>query len=212
MENRMSAPLWLTWLDLFGTVVFAITGVLAADGKHLDMFGVIVLAFVTAVGGGTIRDCVMGLTPVFWVTDAHYLVLTLVAALVTFFFARIADIPRRMLMVADAVGLAVFAVVGAQKAISMDVAAPVVVFMGVMTAVVGGMIRDLLVGEIPLVLRREIYATAAMAGALVHMSLYGLTGRFELSALVAILVAFSLRMAAMVTNTSLPTFRRRRPR
>ncbi|MCG8427893.1 MAG: trimeric intracellular cation channel family protein, partial [Chromatiales bacterium] len=153
------------FLDLAGTAVFAISGALAAGRKRMDIFGVVVLGCVTAIGGGTLRDLVLGATPVFWITDTYYLGIAASAALGTFMLACYTRMPSIMLMYADAVGLAVFMFVGYQKGFEMTQAYSIGIVMGVISGVVGGIIRDVLSGEIPLIFRREIYASAALTGA-----------------------------------------------
>lgn len=142
-------------LDLFGVAVFAITGSLAAGRKRMDLLGVVVLATVTALGGGTIRDLVLGASSVFWVSAPIYVLVASVIAILVFFLVRFFRIPHKVLSVADAFGLSVFTVVGTQNALALDIHAGIAVVMGVMTAVVGGMIRDILSGEIPLILKER---------------------------------------------------------
>ncbi len=194
------------WLDLFGTVVFAVSGALAAGRKNLDLFGVLVLAVVTAIGGGTLRDVTLGATPVFWVTDPVYLWLASIAGLVTVYLARHDFLQRRFLPIADALGLATFCVIGAERALSLGVNPAIAVLMGVMTGVFGGMIRDVLCGEVPLVLRRELYATAAMLGATVTVVLGMLLPGTAVATWLGLLAALALRLAAIRWNLSLPVF------
>src|SRR5476651_2311283 len=131
-------------LEHFGVAVAAITGALAARGKRVDLFGVLVLALVTAFGGGTIRDLVLGDRPIFWVRDGSFVITATAAAFVTFFIARIREIPRNVLLVADACALAFFTMLGAEKALAFNVAPHIAVAMGVITGVAGGMCRDVL--------------------------------------------------------------------
>jgi uncharacterized membrane protein YeiH len=154
-------------LEHFGVAVGAITGALAARGKRIDLFGVLVLALVAAFGGGTIRDLILGDHPIFWVRDGSFVITAATAAIVTFFIARIRDIPGKVLLIADAFTLAFFTVLGAEKALTFHVTPHIAVAMGVITGVAGGMCRDVLMSEIPLVFRREIhlYATASAIGA-----------------------------------------------
>jgi uncharacterized membrane protein YeiH len=194
-------------LEHLGVAVAAITGVLAARGKRVDLFGVLVLALVTAFGGGTIRDLTLG-APVFWVRDAGFVITAATTAFVTFFIARIREIPRNVLLVADAFALAFFTMLGAEKALALGVAPHISVAMGVITGVAGGMCRDVLVGEIPLVFRREIhlYATASAIGAGFFVALrHWLPGRT--APLVAgTLVTLALRLAAIRWRLALPEF------
>ena len=150
------------FLDLFGVVVFAITGSLAAGRKHLDLFGVVVLALATALGGGTLRDLILGINPIFWVANPVYLYVAIGAAIITFLTSGIPTSSTTLLQTADAVGLAVFTVIGCQKALDSQVPFIIVVIMGVMTGVVGGMIRDILVIQcVQLVQKKGIQLTVS---------------------------------------------------
>jgi len=193
-------------LDLFGVVVFAVTGALAAGRKRMDLFGVTVLALATALGGGTVRDLVLGARPVFWVADPLYVVVGASAALLTFTVARLWRLPPRLLLVGDAFGLAVFTVIGAGKALAMDTSPLICVLMGVMTGTVGGMTRDILSGEIPLILRREIYATASLSGAVVYIVLSVVWPGAWFAAAAGVAVVLAMRLAAIRFGLSLPTF------
>lgn len=193
-------------MDLFGVAVFAITGSLAAGKKHMDLFGVVVLATVTALGGGTLRDLVLGASPVFWVSEPVYLLIAVATAIVTFFLVRFFGLPLRLLSVADAFGLAVFTVLGAQKALDLGISSGIAVVMGVMTGVVGGMIRDVLSGEIPLILRREIYATASLCGAVIFCVISVALQNQSIAALVSVIVTLGLRLSAIKWKMSLPLY------
>jgi len=193
-------------MDLFGVAVFAITGSLAAGKKRMDLFGVVVLATVTALGGGTLRDLVLGASPVFWVSAPIYLLVAVATAIVTFFLVRFCGLPLKLLSVADAFGLAVFTVLGTQKALDMDISTGIAVVMGVMTGVVGGMIRDVLSGEIPLILRREIYATASLCGAVTFCVVSLALQNHALAALASVIVTLGLRLSAIKWKMSLPLY------
>lgn len=194
-------------LDLIGTAVFAITGALAAGRKQMDIFGVVVLGCVTALGGGTLRDVILGSHPVFWITDTRYLAVAAIAALGTFILARRMRLPGMVLMYADAVGLSVFTVIGFQKGFQATHVYSVAIIMGVSTGVVGGIIRDVLSGEVPLILRREIYASACLCGAalLALLSHLHLPDTFAVSA--AILTTLIIRLTALHWNLVLPVLR-----
>lgn len=198
-----------TVLDHFGVAVAAITGVLAARGKQVDLFGVIVLALVTAFGGGTIRDLVLGSVPVFWVLHPGFFLNAALTAVITFYLVRYHELPTSVLMVADAVVLALFTIAGARKALAFDVEAPILIALGVVTGVVGGILRDLLIGEIPLVFRREIYlyATAAFVGASVFVGLHMVSGDPRLSAVFGATTTLLLRLAGIRWRIALPVFR-----
>lgn len=193
-------------LDIFGTAVFAVSGALAAGRKQMDLFGAVVLATVTAVGGGTFRDLVLGATPVFWVRDPWYLGATTAAALLTYGAARVTRVPAVGLQVADAIGLATFTVIGTQAALGHAVAPAVAVLMGVMTGVLGGMVRDVLSGEVPLVLRREIYATASLCGAVALVALEAAGAGSNLAVPTAAAITLGLRLVALRWKLSLPVF------
>jgi uncharacterized membrane protein YeiH len=190
--------------------VCAVTGVLAATNKKVDLFGVVVLALVTALGGGTLRDLILGIQP-FWVADPSYVLSACAAAAVTFLAARFWNMPVMLLLVADACGLALFTIVGTERALAHSTSSVVAILLGVMTGVAGGMIRDVLTGEIPLVLRTGIYlyATAAIAGASAFVLLEPwLLPWAEQS--IAIAITLALRLAAIRWHLTLPEFKSRR--
>ena len=196
-------------LEQFGISVAAITGVLAARGKQVDLFGVLVLALVTALGGGTIRDVLLGSLPVFWTVDQSYVLNAATTAVITFYLVRYHELPATVLMVADAFVLALFTMVGTRKGLAFNVAPSIAVLMGVTTGVAGGILRDLLIGEIPLVFRREIYlyATAAFGGASVFVLLNRYSSSANLNAVLGILVTLLLRLAGIRWRIALPMFR-----
>ena len=196
-------------LEHFGVGVAAITGVLAARGKQVDLFGVIVLALVAAFGGGTLRDLLVGDRPLFWVRDPSFLLNATAVALVTFFAARFHEFPQLVLLVADAFALALFTAIGVKKALAFDLAPSIAVAMGVITGVAGGMMRDVLTGEIPLVFRRDIYlyATAALCGASVFVLLRRLSLGEHTNMVLASGVTLALRLAAIRWKLGLPVFR-----
>ncbi|MDO6428169.1 trimeric intracellular cation channel family protein [Thalassotalea sp. 1_MG-2023] len=196
----------LYWLDLFGIVVFALSGALMAGRYQLDPFGVVVLAAVTAIGGGTIRDVILD-TPVFWVASPIYLYVILLTAILTIIFIRRPTrIPKRFLLISDAFGLALFAVLGTEKALSLGSSITVAIVMGMITGVAGGMIRDVLCNVIPLILRQEIYALAAMLGGILFIGLQTIGLTENISLIIAIVGALALRLAAIYWQVSLPAF------
>lgn len=194
-------------LDLFGVAVFAVSGSLAAGRKRMDVFGVIVLGLVTALGGGTLRDALLDAGPVFWIEDRVYLLVATASSLATFITARVISIHWHGLLISDALGLAVFMAIGTAKTLAITGSPSVAMVMGVMTGVAGGMIRDVLSAEVPLVLRREIYATAALCGSMVYVILYSL-GLSNVPCLVlAAMTTLAIRLAAIHWNLSLPVFK-----
>ena len=195
-------------LELLGVAVFAMSGALAAGRKHLDLMGVLVLAVVTAIGGGTLRDLLLGRHPVFWIADPVYLVVIVCAAALTVLYTQWRAPPGRSLQVADALGLALFVIAGAQIAEQEQLPGIIVVVMGTMTGCAGGMVRDVLVRDIPMVIREgEIYATAAVLGALAYVGLQALGVAREAAALLGMGVVALLRLAAIAWGLSLPLYR-----
>ncbi|MGB7340431.1 MAG: trimeric intracellular cation channel family protein [Phototrophicaceae bacterium] len=190
-------------LDLVGSVVFAITGSLVARKKQLDIFGVVVIAFVTAVGGGTLRDLILGNTPVFWVNDPAYVLASFIGVILTIVLVRYNLLPNRPLLIADAFGLALFTVIGTQVAIDAHVNWLIAIMMGVMSSVAGGIIRDVLSDDIPLVLRREIYATASLCGAISYLLIFNL-GFATLAIPISMTITLGLRLTAIWRGWSLP--------
>ncbi|MCL6417021.1 trimeric intracellular cation channel family protein [Aestuariirhabdus sp. Z084] len=197
----------LYWLDLFGTVVFAISGSLIAGRCRMDLFGVLVVALATAIGGGTFRDLILGATPVFWVRDPLYIQSGVITAIIVFWSARRIQVDLYGLKYADALGLAVFTIIGCQKALDYGAGVTIAIMMGIMTGVMGGMVRDILCGQVPMVLRREIYAAASMMGAAAYLGLLSLEAPLALAMLVSALVTLTIRVLAIRKNLSLPTFR-----
>jgi len=197
-------------LDLFGVAVFAVSGALTAGRKSMDLFGVVVIAVITAVGGGTVRDLLLDRRPIFWIEDPMYLLVCVLAASATLSYARFFRPPRHSLLVADAFGLAVFTFIGARTAYEAGVPAPIVVLMGTVTGVAGGIMRDVLCTEVPLILRREIYATAAIAGATVYVLLEETFPNGPLTTLLPVATVFAVRLAAIRFDLHVPPFRPRR--
>ena len=191
-------------LDLLGTAVFAMTGSLVARKKQMDIFGVVVIALVTAMGGGTLRELILGTTPVFWVRDPNYVLAALMGVAVTILLVRFNLMPQRPLLLADALGLALFTVIGTQAALSANVAWVIAIMLGTMGSVAGGIIRDILSDEIPLILRKEIYATASILGAATYIAATYLQIPPAIASLLAAFVTLSLRLLAIWREWSLP--------
>lgn len=204
----------LHWLDLCGVAVFAISGALEAARKQLDLVGFLFVGAVTGIGGGTLRDVLLDRGPVFWVHEPRYLWVTSAAAVATFLVAP--HIQRRavVLLWADALGMAVFCVLGARTALEAGAGPEVAVLMGTMTATFGGLIRDVVCTETPLLLKREIYATAAAAGAALYVAGQALGLPDPLAMGLGLAFAFAVRGLALAWGLSLPVYRPRpaRPR
>jgi uncharacterized membrane protein YeiH len=192
-----------------GVVVFAISGALVASRKELDVIAFIFFGTVTGIGGGTFRDLALGHMPVFWVKEPAYLVVCALASVATFFLAHLPESRLRILLWLDAIGMAVFCVTGAAAAASHGFV--VAVTCGVITAVVGGFIRDMMGAEVPVIMRGEIYASAAFLGASTFMLMQMIVGR-DLAILAGIAAAFALRGLALHRGWSLPVFRSRKDR
>lgn len=198
---------FIYWLDILGTAVFAISGVLLAGKLKMDPFGVLVLGTVTAIGGGTIRDLLLDV-PVFWIANSTDLVVAMLTCMLTILIVRApTKLPKWILPVLDAIGLAVFVGIGVNKALDQDVNAIIAICMGVITGVGGGMIRDTLAREIPMILRREVYATACIAGGAVHALSFLYLGMPQYHAmLLGIAVTLTIRLTAIRWQLQLPTF------
>ena len=192
-------------LQLLGAAVFAASGALAAGRRRMDVLGVLVIAIVTAIGGGTIRDVLLDRHPVFWIEDPSHLVVSVLAAALTLVYARFRRPPSHSLAIADALGLALFTISGARIAQSEQVGAIVVVLMGTMTGVAGGVIRDVLSAEIPLIFRKgELYATAAIAGVTLYLVCEVAGMPRQVAALVGMAAIATLRLAAILWGLHLP--------
>jgi uncharacterized membrane protein YeiH len=194
-------------LDLAGVAVFAVSGALAAGRKRFDVLGVAVIAAVTAIGGGTIRDVLVDRRPVFWIEDPTYLLVTFAAAALTLLYVTFRKPPRIGLPVADALGLALFTISGAQVAEDRNLSAVIVVVMGTITGTAGGLLRDVLCAEVPLLLRRpDLYATAAIVGATTYLALQAVGVERTHAALVGMATVAGLRLAAILWGLRLPIY------
>jgi uncharacterized membrane protein YeiH len=194
-------------LDLLAVVVFAVTGALVASRKQMDIFGFSLLGTVTGVGGGTIRDVVLGQVPVFWVKDPLYIVLCVAASIVVFFTAHLTVSRYRVLVWLDCFGLSLVSVLGARR--GLDAGPMIATVMGVITATFGGIIRDILGAESPLVLRKEVYVTAALIGAAVYVGLATLGAASLVAGIAGFGACFAVRALAIVLRWSLPAYRSR---
>ena len=195
------------WFDLFGVAVFAVSGTLLAYNKKMDGFGVVVLATVTAIGGGTVRDVILDV-PVFWLHDQSYFWAILLSVFVTTrLINKQRSISLNALQVADAFGLAFFAVMGTQKAMLAGMPDTTAIIMGVITACFGGVIRDVLAGNMPMLLKGELYAIACIAGGIVYTLSISQGLVTEVAMILAMLMTLSLRLAAMKWKLTLHVFK-----
>lgn len=198
---------WFYAFDLFGVAVFAISGALIAGRKSMDLFGVLVIAIITALGGGTLRDVILGHHPVAWIRNDVYILVAVLAAVGTIIWVRFTrPIHETGLLIADAFGLAIFTVIGTQVAMQHAVPMSAAVIMGVMTGVAGGVMRDVICNEIPLIFHKEIYATASIVGSLTYIVLHQLDTATDLDVIVAVMVVLVIRLAAIRWHLSLPRF------
>ncbi|MCZ8375448.1 MAG: trimeric intracellular cation channel family protein [Beijerinckiaceae bacterium] len=196
----------VTLIGWIGVVVFAISGALVASRKEMDIVAFIFFGTVTGIGGGTFRDLVLGAVPVFWVKEPAYLLVCAAASAATFFLAHLPDSRLRLLLWLDAAGMAVFCVLGAEAALGHGFL--VAVTCGVMTAVVGGFIRDMMGAESPVIMRGEIYATAAFLGSAGYLLGLEFLPR-DYAILFGVALAFVLRALAIRFRWRLPVYRRR---
>lgn len=195
-------------LQHVGVAVSAVAGALAARGRRVDLFGVVVLALVTALGGGTIRDICLGATPVFWVTDWRYAATSVATGIATFWLIRQMEPLLKYLELADAGALALFTIVGATKSLALGANPGIAVVLGTVTGVAGGILRDVLLNELPLVFRPEIrlYATAALLGATVFVAAQRAAPGADWPMLAGVTATLAIRLAAIRWAVSLPVF------
>lgn len=196
------------WIEYAACSVCAVSGVLAASDKQLDLFGALMLALATALGGGTFRDICLGAYPIFWIQAPSFLTVSAATALAAFFLVRHLRLSERHLNLADAFGLALFGIIGTEKSLAHGAAPPVAVLLGILTGVAGGIVRDVLRDEIPSVFRRDIdlYATAVFGGATVFVLLrHGLPAA-PWHRYTGMAVILALRLAALRWRLRLPAF------
>ena len=196
-------------LDWVGVIVFTITGALVASRKQMDVVGFALLGTVTGIGGGTLRDLLLGQAPVFWVREPSYLIVCVAVSAAVFVTAHVPESRYRVLLWFDALGMALFAVTGAERALLAGAAPVVAVAMGIVTATFGGIIRDVLGNESPVVLSREIYVTAALIGASVFVSLFSFGAPREAALGAGLLAGLVVRGMALHRGWSLPRYRER---
>ena len=192
--------------DYLGTLAFAISGALAAARKQFDLFGGIFLGFVTAIGGGTLRDMMLNI-PVAWLHDIWYFCIVVFAVGFTFVCRNYIEKYSKTLFLFDTIGISVFTIIGMQKGLALDIHPILSVMMGILTAVFGGIVRDMMCVDIPLIFRKEIYATACLIGGCVYLLLNWLACPDFISIVVASLVIFVVRTVSVIKNWSLPKFK-----
>jgi uncharacterized membrane protein YeiH len=191
-------------LDLIGVAVFAVSGVLVAAHSGMDLLGGFALAALTAIGGGTLRDVLLNRHPIFWIRDARYLLVILGAAALTMVYIAFLPPPGYSLLIADALGLALFAISGAQIAESTAHSPLIVVLMGAMTGTAGGMLRDVTSMHVPLIFQQDLYATAAIGGIVVYLILQKAGASRTFAVCTGVAVILGLRLLAVVDGAHLP--------
>jgi len=195
----------LKLIDIAGIAVFSISGVFAAMEKKLDVFGVFIIAFITALGGGTLRDVLIGQLPVSWMYNLNYGLIVLLSTLAAMFFSNIIGNYQKTLLTFDSLGLGLFTVVGIQKGILLDFHPAVCIALGTITACFGGVIRDILLNNIPLIFQKEVYATACILGGVVYFVLM----RFQMNEMITEMVSITFivvfRLVAVRFNWQLPS-------
>ena len=196
-------------IDILGTVAFAISGVLVAMEKRLDLFGVVIIAFVTAIGGGTLRDLLIGNTPVVWMRDLTYVITIFISVIVAIIFVNQLKYLRKSLFLFDTIGIGLYTMVGVEKGLEAELLPIICIFLGTMTACFGGVIRDILCNEIPVIFRKEIYATACILGGASYFMLVSLSLKENYAYIAAILIVITLRLLAVRFGISLPNIYRK---
>ncbi len=191
-------------LDVIGTLVFAISGALTAMYKKLDLFGVYCIAFVTALGGGTLRDVLIGRTPVGWMLDNQYIIIITIGFLLSLLFNRYLERLRVSMFLFDTIGLGVFTLIGLEKGLEYGLSPVVCVILGTITATFGGVIRDILCNEIPVLFRKEIYATLCIVGGIVFFMLKELKIAEDIISIIVASFIIGIRLVAYRFNWSLP--------
>ncbi len=193
-------------LDLLGTVAFAISGALAAMNRRLDLFGIFIIAFVTSIGGGTIRDVLIGSTPVTWMENTIYIYFIGFVTIIAIIFRKKLDYLKKSLFLFDTIGLGVFTITGVEMGVQNNLSPIISVALGAMTGTFGGVIRDILCNEIPVIFRKEIYATACILGGLSFVILYDLGVNTDVIYIVTSLTVIIIRLVVVRYHISLPSF------
>ncbi|MDC1464639.1 trimeric intracellular cation channel family protein [Polaribacter sp.] len=191
-------------LDILGTFAFAISGALVALDKKFDIFGVIIIAFVTAVGGGMLRDVLINAHPINWIGDLNYLYIIFLAVLFTFLFkSKIAHLSKTMFLF-DTIGISVFTLLGLQKGLSYDLHPIIAIIMGMISAVFGGVLRDVLTAKIPLIFEKEVNASACLAGGISYLILNCFKVDENINFIISAIVIASIRAIAVKFHLELP--------
>lgn len=194
---------WIYFVDLFGTCVFAISGVLTAIQKKFDLVGTLIIGFVTAIGGGTIRDLLIGRFPVGWLNDRNYFVVILVGYFIAYAFKNVVLNFKKSMFLFDTIGIGLFTILGIQIALAANLNVEICLIMGVVSACFGGVVRDVLTNEIPLIFRKEIYATACLVGGIVYLLLLKISTLENLNIAASICTVILIRYLSIRNGWSL---------
>lgn len=197
--------MFIQTIDILGTIAFTISGVLVAMNKRMDPFGVFIIAFVTAVGGGTLRDLLIGATPVFWMRDMTFMYVITAATLVAVIFRNQIKHLRKSLFLFDTIGIGLYTVIGIEKGLNAELHPIICIALGTMSACFGGVIRDILCNEIPVIFRKEVYATACIFGGITYFTLREFINDQNLIFVIAFSVVIAARLLAVIFKISLPT-------
>ena len=195
-------------IDILGTIAFAISGVLIAFNKRMDLFGILIIAFVTAVGGGTLRDLLLGDVPVSWMTDITYSYVIIGSAIFAIVLRNKINYLRTSLFLFDTIGIGLYTVVGVEKGINAELHPLICIASGTITASFGGVIRDILCNEIPVIFRKEIYATACILGGVVYFLLIKLPIDTNVVFIISGSVVIAIRLLAVKFKIGLPSIYR----
>lgn len=208
MGNALIFPdILLYLLDMVGVIACAIAGTLLAQHKGLDISGCVLVSMVNAIGGGTLRDMALNRHPLFWMTDLNYVIVITATSLILQIFFHLYHKIDNALKLFDAIGLAAFSVIGFKIALTQGMSPLVAIMMGVWTAIIGGMLRDIICNEIPLVLQREIYITASIAGSVTYLCLQYVGVSAGINEFIMLFVIFAVRMLALKFDWHLPSIR-----
>ncbi|WP_201543653.1 trimeric intracellular cation channel family protein [Psychrobacter immobilis] len=207
ISNFIFPDILLYLLDMVGVIACAIAGTLLAQHKGFDIAGCILVSMVNAIGGGTLRDMALDRHPLFWMTDLNYVIVITLTSLILQIFFHLYHKIDKALKLFDAIGLAAFSVIGFKVALAQDMSPVIAVMMGVWTAIIGGLLRDIICNEIPLVLQREIYITASIAGSLSYLALDYWGVDAVINEFMMLFIIFAVRMLALKFDWHLPSIR-----
>ncbi len=197
--------MFIQTIDILGTIAFAISGVLVAMNKKMDAFGVFIIAFVTAIGGGTLRDVLIGATPVFWMVNMTFIIVISASVFFAVIFRNHIKHLRKSLFLFDTIGIGLYTVIGIEKGIAADLNPLICIALGTMSACFGGVIRDILCNEIPVIFRKEVYASACIIGGLSYFLMLQFLEVQNYLFIIAGAVVIIVRLVAVIFKVSLPS-------